>query len=169
MTADELERSMRKYYKCVYSMALCYCKNPSDADDIAQDVFFKLFTYDGSFESDEQLKAWLLKCAVNRSINILKSSWHRLSRPLDEAENVSSPDSCDDGGGTLFRLISKLGKNNRTALYLYYYESFSINEIARITGASETAVRSRLARGRRQLKKLIESERNGYYGLREII
>lgn len=166
MTADELERCMRKYYKSVYSMALCYCKNPSDADDIAQDVFLKLFTYSGSFESDEQLKSWLLKCAVNRSINILRSGWHRLSRPLDDAENISSSDSYDEES-TLFRLITKLGKNSRTALYLYYYEHYTVPEIARITGVSETAVRSRLARGRRQLKKLLESERNGYYGLRE--
>ena len=169
MTADELDRCMRKFYKCVYSMALCYCKNPSDADDIAQDVFLKLFTYGGSFESDEQLKAWLLRCAVNRSINIIRSGFRRFSRPLEEAENIGRPDSYPEEGNTLLPLIMKLSRNNRTALYLYYYEHFTIEEISEITGVSASAVRSRLARGRKQLKRLIDSERNGLYGLRENI
>lgn len=169
MTANELDRCMRKNYKCVYCMALCYCKNPSDADDIAQDVFLKLFTYGGTFGSDDMLKAWLLRCTVNRSINILKSGWNRFSRPLETAEEKTCTDSYDDDGETLLKLIMKLNKNSRTALFLYYYEEYSIEEISAITGAGASAVRSRLARGRKQLKKLIESERNGFYGLQENI
>ncbi len=156
MTAEELERYMRLYYRNVYSAALCYCKNPSDADDITQDVFFKLYTYSGTFTGDEHVKAWLLRCAVNRSINLIHSHWYRFSGPLDEA-NESISETAADEGGELLALIMKLERKNRTALYLYYYEHYTISEISRITGASETAVRSRLARGRKQLRKLIES------------
>ena len=159
MNADELDRCMRTYYKCVYGMALCRCKSPADADDIAQDVFLKLFLYEGTFDSEPQLKAWLMRCTVNHSINLVKSGWHRLSRPLDDVAEIPAP-VLDGESGTLLPLILKLGRNNRTALYLYYYERYTVEETARITGVSVTAVRSRLARGRQQLKKLIESERN---------
>ncbi len=160
MTADELDRCMRKYYKSVYALALCRCRNPADADDIAQDVFLKLYTYEGAFENDAKLRSWLLKCAANRSVNVLRSGWHRLSRPLEDAAEAVSPDISEPDGGTLLALIMKLNKHNRTALYLYYYERMTVEETARITGASVTAVRSRLARGRQQLRKLLESERN---------
>ena len=74
--------------------------------------------------------------------------------------------SIDTGDSELFELIHKLGKNNRIVMYLYYYEGYSVGETAGILGINENAVSSRLKRGRQQLKKLIEEERNGLdYGL----
>lgn len=159
MTDSELERHMRLYYRSVYSMALCCCKNPSDAYDISQDVFLKLFTYTGTFNDDEHVKAWLLRCAINKSRNILRSHWNRYSQPLENAAEMSY-DPFVEKSGRLAPFLNKISRNNRTALYLHYYEGYSVKEIARITGAGEAAVRSRLLRGRNKLKKLLENERN---------
>ena len=159
MTDSELERYMRLYYRSVYSMALCCCKNPSDAYDISQDVFLKLFTYTGTFNDDEHVKAWLLRCAINKSRNILRSHWNRYSQPLENAAEMSY-DPFVEKSGRHAPFLNKISRNNRTALYLHYYEGYSVKEIARITGAGEAAVRSRLLRGRNKLKKLLENERN---------
>ena len=157
MTDSELERCIEKFSKCVYNAAVCCVKNRADADDITQEVFLTLFTYPGRFESDEHIKAWLLRCTVNRSRNLLRSRWYRLSQPLEDA-GISVNDKY--GEDCLLSLVMKLEKNSRIALYMHYYEGYSTAETAKLLGISETAVRSRLFRGRKQLKKLLGDERS---------
>ena len=65
MKDSELERYIDMYRKSVLGTALCYVRNPSDAEDILQEAFIKLYTYKGSFDSDEHVKAWLLRCTIN--------------------------------------------------------------------------------------------------------
>ena len=159
MTGSELERYIRLYRDNVWAVALCRVKNPSDADDITQDIFLKLYTYGGSFESDEHVKAWLLRCTVNHSINLLKSGWHRLSQPIESAEAIAGGTNDEND---LLPLIMQLSRKNRVTLYMYYYEGYSIEEISKLLGASDSAVKLRLVRARKCLKKLIEKDRKGY-------
>ncbi len=159
MTPSELEKYMLMYYRSVYRTALINLKNPSDADDVAQEVFLGLYTYSGSFNSDEHVRAWLLRCAINRSRNILRSYWHRNSLPLTEAEEKVHYDDKDSSAAPDIPLM-KLPEKYRTALYLHYYEGYSAEQIAKITGSSRSAVLSRLMRGRKQLAKFITDERN---------
>ena len=80
MTAAELERYVELYKQSVCATAMCIVKNISDADDVTQDVFFRLYTYEGSFVNDEHVKAWLLRCTVNRSRDILR--WHSRTKQM---------------------------------------------------------------------------------------
>lgn len=163
MNAKEVERYLTLYRSNVLTTALCYVKQPGDAEDILQDVFFSLYTYEGSFNEDEHVKAWLIKCTVNRCKDLLRSHWRRYSVPLD---TVDEQVHYDRYGDELFELIHRLGKNNRIVLYMHYYEGYSVEETAAILGISANAVSSRLKRGRQQLKKLIEEERSDIsYGL----
>lgn len=160
MTESELDRYMRLHYNSVYSVALCCCKNPDDAYDIAQDVFLKLYTCGATFSGDDHAKAWLLRCALNRSRDYVRSHWYKFSQPLEAAADKLSYTDGGYEGYELLPLIMKLKKNDRTALYLYYYEEYTVSEITQMLGISEQALRSRLRRGRDRLKKLIENERN---------
>ena len=163
MDAKDVEHYLTLYRNNVFTAALCYVKKTADAEDIMQDVFFRLYTYKGSFSEDEHVKAWLIRCTINRCKDLLRSHWYRFSVPL---ESVSDMTSCDSGSSELFELIHKLGKNNRIVMYMHYYEGYSTEETAAILGISVNAVSSRLKRGRQQLKKLIEDERNELdYGL----
>ena len=65
LTQYDLEQYLGKYRKNVFAMALFYLKSPNDADDVVQDVFLKLYTYTGSFESEERIKTWLMRRTVN--------------------------------------------------------------------------------------------------------
>ena len=159
MTDNELEIYMRKFYTSVYSAALCHCKNPSDADDVAQDVFLDLYMYSGSFSGDEHIKAWLLRCAINKSIDLTRSHWYRFSLPLESADNKTQCVS-DNSSSELLKTILKLNRKIAEAMYLHYFEEYTISETAKILAISEAAVRSRLFRGRIRLKKLLDSERN---------
>lgn len=155
MTAQELEYYVRLYKQSVCATAMCIVRNISDADDVTQDVFLRLYTYKGSFDSDEHVKAWLLKCTVNRSRDIVRSHWYKFSLPLSAAENLPHTDKTDD----MLPVVMKLSRKCRSAMYLHYYEGYSVSEIAKMTGMTESAVKSRLMRGREQLKKLLGEER----------
>lgn len=157
MTDSELERYIKLYRANVIGAALCYVKNTSDAEDIAQDVFFRLYTYTGTFESDEHTKAWLLRCTINLSKSLLRSHWYRFSLPLEAAGEKAHFDIAESDG--LLRVMSRITKRNRIALYMYYYEGYSTSEIAEITGTNVDTVSARLSRGRKQLKSLLIKER----------
>ncbi len=157
MTKAELTRYVTLYRKTVCAAALCYVKSMADAEDIAQEVFLKLYTTDTRFESDEHVKAWLIRCAVNLGKSLLRSHWHRNALPLDAAENIPSPESRGDGGEML-KIMRKLSRGNRIALYMHYYEGYTLEETAEILGISPNTVSSRLRRGREQLKKLLMTE-----------
>ena len=156
MTESEFERCVRLNLNSVYTTALYYLKNSSDAQDVVQNVFLKLYTYTGSFNDDGHIKAWLLRCAVNESKNLLHSHWYRFSLPLEAAEDKVSGDSAEEDDRVLY-ILKKLGRKNRIVLYMYYYEGYSCGEIGKIIGISEKAAAARLRRGRQQLKKLMES------------
>lgn len=158
MKDSELERYIDMYRKSVLGTALCYVRNTSDAEDILQEAFIKLYTYNGSFDSDEHVKAWLLRCTINLCKSLLRSYWYRFSEPLDAAEEQVQYDTPDDG--TVTEALAKINSKTRVVLYMYYYEGYSADEIAKITHSTVNAVMLRLSRGRRQLKELIIDERN---------
>lgn len=159
MNRSELERYVGLYRRSVCAAALCYVKSMADAEDIAQEVFLKLYTGNTVFESDEHVKAWLIRCAVNSGKSLLRSHWHRHSLPLEAAEGLTYSDSYGDDGGIL-KIMRRLPKNNRIALYMHYYEGYTPEETAHILGLSTNTVYSRLRRGRAQLKRLMTEERN---------
>lgn len=157
MNKTELEHYVTLYRKTVCNAALCYVRNIADAEDIAQEVFLKLYTCGTQFESDEHVKAWLIRCAVNLGKSLLRSHWHRNALPLDAAENMVCADSSGESGEML-KIMRRLSRNNRIALYMHYYEGYTLEETAKILGISPNTVSSRLRRGREQLKKLLMTE-----------
>lgn len=168
MTEGEFEHYVRLYRRNVFAAALCLVRNEYDADDVTQEVFFRFYRYNGSFNDDEHIKAWLIRCAINCGKTMLGSRWRKLSLPLEAAEELSHTDSYSDDS-PLLQVMGKLSKNNRIALHMYYYEGYMAEEIAQILGISVNAVNSRLSRGRQQLKKLIADERNDNNGLQSSV
>lgn len=155
MTENELTRIIGLYGKNVFKTAFCYMKNYADADDIQQEVFIKLFLCEKSFESDEHIKAWLLRVTANLCKNKLKSAWYRLSLPLETAADIKAENLFKDD---FLSFLFKLKPCYRITLYMYYYEGYSIKEIAGITGEKENTVISRLSRGRKKLKEILIKE-----------
>ena len=155
MTESEFERLIALYSGTVYRTAYCRTGNATDAEDIIQETFLRLYTSDTTFNNDEHIKAWLIKTTVNLGKNLLKSGWYRLSEPITE-ETMDKPARSEEMQGEgILPLIMKLKPKNRLALYMHYYEGYSIREIAATLGEKESAVTSRLLRARKQLKALI--------------
>lgn len=162
MSGDKLrdiDEIIDTYADMVYRVALTQMKNVQDAQDVFQEVFLRLVKNIESLDSEEHIKAWLLRVTLNCSKSNLTSAWRRHTQPLPEEEKISfeTQEQMD-----LYEYLQKLPKKYRTAIYLFYYEELSIKEIAEITRQKEATVKSQLSRARKLLKNELESMGGGY-------
>ena len=103
------------------------------------------------FESDEHIKAWLITVTINCTKDLFLSSWFRKTEALDE--NISAEETEESD---LYYALMKLPQKYRTVIHLHYYEGYRVNEIAKMTKASEGTVKSQLHRGREMLKNILD-------------
>ena len=90
--------AVQRYSDTVYRTAVHNCRCTADAEDVVQDVFEKLLHYNGIFESEEHLKAWLLRVAINRCRDLTRAA-HQKDTELDE--NLPAPDVLAEDGSVL--------------------------------------------------------------------
>ena len=135
----------------VYRVALNMLGSAQDADDVVQETLIRLLERKEPFESAAHAKNWLIRVAMNQSRSVLRSPWRRRRAELTAAQ-ASAPDE----ERRLLAAVMALPEKQRTALYLFYYEGYSVKELAELLGLSETAVTSRLARARQRLKRELE-------------
>lgn len=154
ITSDEarLERAIGTHQASVYRTAYNYTLNRMDAEDITQEVFIRYLARAPEFRDGEHEKAWRLRVTVNLCKALRRSAWFRKRAPLVACEAPA------DDRHPVFESVKQLKPMYRITVYMYYYEGYSVGEIARITGASETAVQSRLHRARQTLREILEGE-----------
>lgn len=160
MEKQEYERLAEKYLDCIYRVAVNGCKNIADAEDVVQNTFAKLWERTENFDSEDYARKWLIRVAVNECHSLWRSGWKRHTTYLEEiAEEpvFSTPEK-----SSLYYAVRELPLKYRQIVYLYYYEGYSIREIARMLKLSETAVKSRLLRARQKLKSDLEEVWNEY-------
>ena len=131
----------------VTRIAIVNVKNSDDAKDCYQNTFMKLYCYKQSFESEGHLNAWLIRVTLNECKDYQKQFW---KRTIDIDEVVISK---NDKILILLSVIMKFSSKYRSVLYLYYYESYSTNEIANILNKKHNTIKSHLIRARKLLKK----------------
>ena len=117
--------AVQKYSDAVYRAAMHNSRCAADAEDVVQDVYEKLLHYNGTFESEEHLKAWLLRVAINRCRDLTRAA-HQKDTELDE--NLPAPDAFEDG--SVLDAVRALPENYRNAIYLHYYEGYTMKQIA---------------------------------------
>lgn len=147
-----------KYADMVYRIALTQMKNVEDAQDIFQEVFLRLVKYIERLETEEHIKAWLIRVTINCSKTNLMSPWRRHTQALEDEHNLMAFETKEQSD--LYEQIQKLPKKYRTVLYLFYYEDLSVREISETTGQKETTIKSQLSRARNMLKE--ELEKSGW-------
>ena len=118
-----------------------------------QDVFLRLARTERDFESPDHERAWLVVVARNVCRNELKRA-RRRDRPLSDAAAAEAP--AGDGENEVLAAIRALPEPYRTPVYLYYYEGWPTAKIARLTGRTESGIRTRLKRARALLKRALD-------------
>ncbi len=152
----ETEVLMDRYKDNLFAVAFNVCKNAADADDVVQDTFIQYHTQTRQFESEQHIKAWLIRVAINRAINVTRSLWRRSSLPLEEYMESLPFETPEES--TLFAQVMALPEKYRVVIHLFYYEDYPVRDIASILKVSEANVKVRLSRGRGLLKKALKEE-----------
>src|SRR6185295_10965361 len=162
---DEL---VRTYNASIFHVAYRMLGDTAEASDVVQEIFIKVFRNIGSFKGEAALKTWIFRIALSEILNRLRwwKSRHRSSTvSLDDSPNGQEHYVPDSGPSPEEMLASKerdmaiqealvkLSSEHRSIIVLRDIEGFSYTEIADILGISMGTVKSRLARGREDLKK----------------
>ena len=146
---------VRCYQDMVYRIAFTYCKNAADAEDVAQEVFIRYLNSKKEFDDEEYLKAWLIRVTVNASKNLLRSSWFKKTVSISKQENLRA----EEGEKTeTYYAVMSLPEKYRSVILLYYFEEYTVREIADILQRSETAVQTQLQRARAILKQKLKGD-----------
>lgn len=154
--ADVFKHEMtEKYFDTVYRLALARTKDKEHAQDVTQDVFLRYINTDKEFESEEHVKAWLLRVTINCSNSLFTSSWYKNTAPLTEDIRFESKEKSN-----VYYAVAELPSKYRTVVHLFYYEDMSVAEIADIMNTKQSTVKSQLHRSREILKKLLKGGSN---------
>lgn len=145
---DEAERLVRTYSDLILRLAYTYLKSTHDAEDICQNVFLKLLTGGYTFDSAEHEKAWVIRATANACKDSLRAV-HRRCVGLEAVAEAAAPEAPDSA---VLDAVMALPQKYREAVYLHYYEGYSVREIAKLLGRSEAAVSAHLSRGRKSLR-----------------
>lgn len=158
-TNELIEYVVEKYSDMIIRISYQNLKNKSDSEDIAQDVFIRLIRQ-REFKDEEHMKLWIIRVTINLCKDTNKTAWYRKVEPL---EDISIPFTEEEKG--VIDELFKLSINYRNVLYLYYFEDYTISEIANILDKSENTISSQLTRGRKKLKNILLE--GGYSNERE--
>lgn len=153
MTDQEFMERMERYHNMVYRLAMTYLRNIQDSEDITQEVFIKLYKQNKAFASLTEEKAWLIRVTINASKDLLKSAWFKRTVPMDENLPFQDKEKSE-----LFYAVLSLGKNDRIVIHLYYYEDYTVKEIAKLLHIKQTTVQTRLYRARKKLEEILSLE-----------
>ena len=156
MTDEAFAQAARTYGDTVYRVAYHALNNPADAEDVAQTVLLRLYEHKKEFESEEHMKHWLLRVAVNESRKVLRSFWRRTSVPLEEWRDAAVLE--DPAKAEVLEAVMALESKYRVAIYLYYYEGLSVAETAAAMRANVSTVQTWLLRARARLRKELSQE-----------
>lgn len=157
MDAERFQRAAERYKDTIFRIALNYCKNPADADDITQNVLIRCYKSTKAFDSEEHLRNWLIRVAINESKRWLSSPYRAFlanTVELDQARLAQY--DLEPEESRLYQALMSLPAKYRVVLYMYYYEEYSAVQIAQIVGVRASTVTTRLSRGRARLKQALE-------------
>ena len=149
-TGQELAELYYRHVDTVWRVCYSFMKNRADTEDMVQETFLRAYDVDKPFQSEEHEKAWLIVTASNLCKDALKRAWRR-DEPLEEHLELIAPGR----DSQVLEAVLVLPERYKAAVYLYYYEGYSLKEIASILGCPQATVRTRLARARKQLKQML--------------
>lgn len=150
-TDDEIERIVETYSHTLLRLIMHHVHDLDAAQDIVQDVFIAYMKQDRAFHDREHEKAWLLRVAINRCKNYRKHWW--------QSKRSTWEDTSGEERQSQFYVldeVKKLSFHQRNAIYLFYYEGMSIQQIAHLFLVKEGTVGSWLHRGKAKLKEQLK-------------
>ncbi|QHW29864.1 sigma-70 family RNA polymerase sigma factor [Paenibacillus rhizovicinus] len=167
---DALRLLMEMYGDRLLRTAYLLLKDVQAAEEAVQDTFIQAFHKIGQLQEPAKLGAWLLRITLNRCrMKQRTRSWrHMLPDLRAERETELAEPGPEDAlllglqQTQLHEAIGRLDYKYREVITLYYYQELSIADITEQLQANENTIKARLARGRKQLKIILEADQGGW-------
>jgi RNA polymerase sigma-70 factor (ECF subfamily) len=166
-----------KYKDMVFSLALKITKSREEAEEVSQDSFIKAFKSLKKFKGDSKFSTWLYKITYNNCIDRVKKIARTYNTDTIDEVNENKIKAIEDTLETIERgeratvikeCMEALPEDERTILWLFYFEELSLKEIKDVTSYSESNIKVKLHRARKRLlaivKKKVEPELINHYG-----
>lgn len=153
--ADAFVRLVEDNRQAMYKIAICYLKNTEDVADVIQDTVLSAFEKLTDLKYAKYFKTWLIRILINKCKNFLSyRAREQVCEELPETEYLQDYDQ-----RIAYReLFQALDEKYRDILILFYGKGFKTREIARILDMNDATVRTRLRRGREELRILMERD-----------
>ena len=156
MTESIFEDAVNRNSQRLFLIAYSYTQNRSDAEDIMQNTFLKLWNCHKPFNDEKHIDKRLTRVCINERNDIFRSVFRKKSVSLDEANELTHFDK--HFNVDLFNAVSSLPKKERVVTHLFYYEDMSIKDISALLSLKESTVKSLLKRSREKLRLRLGDE-----------
>lgn len=153
------------YYMQAYKVAYSILNQHQDAEDATQNAFIKIYKSLDQFKGQSNFKSWLIRIVRNHAIDLYRSN-KRTSRIKDTFKDAIKPECIYSGGSSTVRLqemksdlstlIGNISPRYEKVIKLRFMDSLSYEEISDTLMCSVGTVKSRLARGREQIRTLMQ-------------
>jgi len=163
---DAFSFLLNKYSRQVFSLIVRMVGNREDAEELTQDVFIKAYRSLPQFRGDSSFSTWIYRIAYNIAVSATRKRKPE-TVPIDDNILSNVPDEPDDAflENTdasmrvfyLNRALERLTPEERSMIVLFYKDNRSMDEIAKITGLTETNVKTKIFRIRKKLYVWIKS------------
>jgi len=164
---------VQRHRKPLINFIYRFTTNPGESEDLAQEVFIKVFQSASTYEAKAAFSTWLYRIATNSALNFVRDRKARLTYSLDQEPDdpgkqgqIELPDGKSLAEDQLLeaekiekirRALASLPENQRLAVILTKYQDLSLRETAEVLKCSETAVKSLIFRAYTTLRqKLVE-------------
>ena len=159
---------VERYQSKVFSIIYGILRNHNDAEDIAQQVFAKIYFSIGNFDFRSSLLTWIYKITVNECYDYLRKKKvrklvyesdfsedeaQRMERSEPAIESAAPIDQALANRDLIAKLLEKVSEEDRNLLMLKEVEGHSVEELARMTGMNENTIKVKLFRARQKLVK----------------
>lgn len=153
MTSGEFSQQIVNMIQTLYRVSYSQLPQSSDRDEAVQECLLKAWQKRGQLKEPRYMQTWVIRILINECRNIQRKRWREV--PLDEMpERVVPADADYELHDALLHLDEKL----RLPIILHYMEGFTVSEIAGILRWPQGTVKSRMNRGRAELKKSLTGE-----------
>ena len=159
------------YQTPIFNLAYRMLGDPAEAEDAAQEAFLRAYTRLATYDTSRSFKTWLFSIASHHCIDRLRKrrlTWLSLDEPLpadaapalaDQSPGPEEQTARGEQTALIQQHLARLSPEDRAVIVMRYWYDFSYEEIAQATGATVSAVKSRLHRARVSLAERLADER----------
>lgn len=159
MTKEQLGKLIIQSEDAMYHVAKTLLYNDADCADAISEAIVKAFSGLSSLREERYAKTWLIRILINECYMIMRREKRLIPKEIIE------PQVCEqetEKYSDLYEALARLPEDMRLTISLYYLESYSVKEIAQLLETTESTIKNRLFRARKQLRSELEKGRSSY-------